>query len=254
MLGFSERGSGPPLVLVHAFPLDSTMWRAQVEWFSPRYRVVTPDVIGFGSSQPYSRPWSMSDMGDELEALLDRLEISKCRLVGLSMGGYIGLPFALKHPGRVKCLALAHTRARADFDTERSGRTAMIEELKRDGNGNLPAKMLPRLLGPDASVEVRDYVKTTILGSSAEACIHAVTAMRDRADQTANLATLRCPTLVIAGSGDAILKVEDCEAMAAAIPGARCQVIPRTGHLSNLEAPQTFNDVLDRFLRQCDSE
>jgi pimeloyl-ACP methyl ester carboxylesterase len=247
MLGFAERGSGPPLVLIHAFPLDSTMWRAQVEWFSPRYRVITPDVIGFGASQP-SRPWSMPDMGDELEALLDRLGIANCILVGLSMGGYIGLPFTLRHPGRVKALVLAHTRARADLDTERSGRTAMIEELQRDGNGNLPGKMLPRLLGPETSTEVRDYVKATILGSSAEACIHAVTAMRDRTDQTASLAKLACPTLVIAGSGDAILKVEDIEKMAAAIPGARCQVIPRTGHLSNLEDPRAFNNVLDRFL------
>ena len=247
MLGFAERGSGPPLVLLHAFPLDSTMWRAQVERFSPRYRVITPDVIGFGVSQP-SRPWSMPEMGNELEALLDRLGISSCRLVGLSMGGYIGLPFTLNHPARVKCLVLAHTRARSDLETERSGRTAMIEELERDGNGNLPGKMLPRLLGADASTEVRDYVKTTILGSSAEACIHAVTAMRDRVDQSANLAKVNCPTLVIAGSGDAILKVEDIQKMAAAIPGARCEVIPRTGHLSNLEAPQAFNDVLDRFL------
>lgn len=195
----------------------------------------------------------MPEMADELAGLLDRLEIVNCRFVGLSIGGYIGLPFTLKHPTRVKCLVLAHTRARADLDTERSGRTAMIEELQRDGNGNLPDRMLPRLLGPDASAQVRDYVKTTILRSSAEACIHAVTAMRDRDDQTANLAKLHCPTLVIAGSGDAILKVEECEKMAAEIPGAQCQVISHTGHLSNLEDPQAFNDVLYRFIRQCDS-
>jgi 3-oxoadipate enol-lactonase len=229
------------------------MWQSQVERFSPHYRVITPDVIGFGSSQP-ARPWTMPEMGDDLEALLDRLGIASCRLVGLSMGGYIGLPFTLKRPERVKCLVLAHTRARADLDAERSGRTAMIEELQRDGNGNLPPKMLPRLLGPDASSEVRDYVRTTIQKSSTEACIYAVTAMRDRSDQNANLSKLHCPTLVIAGSGDAILRVEDSEKMAAAIHGAHFQVIPQTGHLSNLEDPQGFNDALDRFLRQCDSE
>lgn len=253
MLGFSERGSGPALVLIHAFPLDRTMWQAQAELFSARYRVITPDVVGFGDSTP-SRPWTMPDMGEELEALLDRLGIENCRLVGLSMGGYIALPFTLKHAGRVKSLVLAHTRARADLEAERTARTAMIEELRKEGTGNLPGKMLPRLLGPDASAEVRDYVKTKIERSSAEACIHAVTAMRDRADQTSHLAELHCPTLVIAGSGDAILKIEDCEKMAAAIPGAQLQVIPETGHLSNLEDPPAFNDVLDRFLMRCDSE
>jgi pimeloyl-ACP methyl ester carboxylesterase len=229
------------------------MWHSQVEFFSERHRVITPDVIGFKSSQP-PRPWTMHEMGAEVVVLLDRLGIEKCTLAGLSMGGYISLPFALANPSRVERLVLAHTRARADLESERAARNAMIEGLRTEGIGPLPGKMLPRLLGPDASTEVRDYVKASIERSSADACIGAVTAMRDREDQTAHLGKLRCPTLVVAGSGDAILKVEDCETMAASIPGSEFVVIPRTGHLSNLEDPAAFNAALDRFLRRSDSK
>jgi 3-oxoadipate enol-lactonase len=253
MLSFAERGRGPVLLFIHAFPLDHTMWQAQIDFFSDRYRVIAPDIPGFGGSQP-PRPWAMTDMGQELATLMERLQIEKCTLIGLSIGGYIALPFTLAYPHRVERLVLAHTRARADLEAERANRNAMIDGLRKDGIATLPDKMLPRLLGADASAEVRDFVRASIERASAEASVHAVTAMRDRADQTANLSRLRCPTLVIAGSGDAILKVEDCEAMAKAIPGAEFAVIPRTGHLSNLEDPGAFNRTLDQFLKRYDSK
>jgi len=253
MLSFTERGHGPALVFLHAYPLDSSMWREQIEFFSDRYRVLAPDILGFGASQP-ARPWTMSQMGDELATLLDQLGIEQCILAGLSMGGYISLPFALSHPERVQRLVLAHTRARADLEPEKTARNAMIDELKRVGTATLPEKMLPRLLGPEAGEPVRSFVRASIEKTTADADIFAVTAMRDRIDQTARLASLHCPTLVIAGSGDAILKVEDCKTMAEAIPQGKFVVIPQTGHLSNLEDPAAFNRALDEFLRRSDSE
>jgi pimeloyl-ACP methyl ester carboxylesterase len=223
------------------------MWRAQVELFSYRYRVITPDILGFGASQP-PRPWTMSQMGDEVLRLLDQLGIEKCTLAGLSMGGYIALPLALAHPDRVERLVLAHTRARADLETERMSRNGMIEDLKTSGISSLPDKMLPRLLGANAGEEVKSAVRALIEKTSPEADIHAVTAMRDRLNQTPHLGRLRCRTLVVAGSGDAILKVEDCQAMAQAIPNCEFVVIPNTGHLSNLEDPSAFNSTLEKFL------
>ena len=251
MLSFTERGHGPALVFLHAFPLDSSMWHAQVDFFAGRYRVITPDILGFGGSQP-PRPWSMAQMGDEVSSVLNRLGIEKCTLAGLSMGGYIALPFALANPSRVERLVLAHTRARDDLETERANRDAMIEELKNAGVAGLPDKMLPRLLGSNASDAVKATVRAAIERTSAEADIYAVSAMRDRVDQTSRLGNVHCPTLVIAGSGDAIMKVEDNQAMAAAIPGAELMVIPNTGHLSNLEDPAAFNNAVDEFLGRAD--
>ena len=133
MLNFTERGHGPVLVFIHAFPLDSSMWSAQAEFFSERYRVIAPDIIGFGGSQP-AREWTISEMGDELLQLLDYLQIERCTLIGLSLGGYISLPFALAHPKRVEHLVLANTRARADLENERAARNAMIEGLRTKGS------------------------------------------------------------------------------------------------------------------------
>ena len=247
MLSFSEQGRGPALVLLHAYPLDRSMWQAQMDLFSRSYRVVTPDVFGFGGSQP-PRSWTMSDMGDALLALLDHVQIEKCTLAGLSMGGYISIPFALAHPERVERLVLAHTRARADFEAEKTARNDMIAALKQDGITVLPDRMIPRLLAANASAEVKKVVRDSILRTSSEACVHAVTAMRDRIDQTSNLARISCPTLVITGDADAIIKVEDSEKMAAALPHGKLCVIPGAGHLSNLENPAAFNQALDEFL------
>ena len=188
-------------------------------------------------------------MGEELAGLMDRLGLEKCTLAGLSIGGYIALPFALKHPHRVDRLILAHTRARADLQEERKSRNAMIEELQQVGVANLPGKMLPRLLAPDTPNEIQNRVKAVIERTNADAAIYAVTAMRDRADHTEDLAQIQCPTLVIAGSGDAIIPVQDCEQMAAAIPSSNIAVISQSGHLSNLENPTAFNQAIDRFLR-----
>ena len=111
-----------------------------------------------------------------------------------------------------------------------------------------------RLLGSDASGEVRTFVRSAIERTTPEADIFAVTAMRDRNDQTARLSGLQCRTMVVAGSGDAILKVEDCREMANAIPRGEFVVIPNTGHLSNLEDPAAFNRTVDDFLRRSDSK
>jgi pimeloyl-ACP methyl ester carboxylesterase len=130
----------------------------------------------------------------------------------------------------------------------------MIDELRNAGTATLPDKMLPRLLGADATEEVRRFVRASIERTTAEADIHAVTAMRDRSDQTERLRSLQCPTLIVAGSGDAILKVEDCRTMSEAIPRGEFVIIPQTGHLSNLEDSVAFNRALDDFLRRSGSE
>jgi pimeloyl-ACP methyl ester carboxylesterase len=225
------------------------MWDQQIDFFSPRFRVIAPDAFGFGGSHP-PRPWTMPDMGGAVLEVLDHLQVDRCILVGLSMGGYIALPLTLSNPTRVAQLVLAHTRARSDTEVERANRNTMIEALRQEGIVTLPARMVPRLLGPGASVSLRQSLTESILGATAEASIHAVAAMRDRFDHTQDLRRISCPTLVITGPDDAIIKVEDSRAMAANLPQGRLAVIPGTGHLSNLEAPAAFNKTLDEFLTQ----
>ena len=247
MLKFHEQGRGDPVLLIHAFPLDHTMWEAQVKFLEGRYRVITPDLPGFGDS-PDIGPWSVSQLADEMVALIDHLDIERCVVAGLSLGGYVALSMAVKHPGRLTKLVLAHTRARADGENERAARNEMIAALEKDGTSILPARMLPRLLGAAASEPVRLRVAAILERAKRDACIHAVAAMRDRPDMVAKLPELACPTLVVAGDADVIIPVDECQKMASRIPQGSIAVLAKTGHLGNLEDPRSFNNALDTFL------
>src|SRR2546423_605959 len=120
-----DEGSGPAVLLIHAFPLNRTMWGPQVAELRKRFRVIAPDVRGFGNT-PANTPWTLQDAADDFGALLDSLGVQDCAVVGLSMGGYIALPFYEKYSERVRRLVLADTRARADNDAEKTARSEMI--------------------------------------------------------------------------------------------------------------------------------
>jgi pimeloyl-ACP methyl ester carboxylesterase len=124
----------------------------------------------------------------------------------------------------------------------------MIAALEQNGPSILPDRMLPRLLKPNPNADIVVRVRSMIDESSASAAIYAVMAMRDRPDCSTLLFRISCPTLVIAGGEDAIIRVEDSRAMAGAIPGSRFICIPNSGHLSSLENPDQFNRVLQDFL------
>jgi pimeloyl-ACP methyl ester carboxylesterase len=247
MLKFHEQGRGAPVLLIHAFPLDHTMWDPQVKFFADRFRVITPDIPGFGDSDNIG-PWSIPQLAAEMVALIDHLALERCVIAGLSLGGYIALSIAVKHPGVVARLILAHTRSRADTETERASRTDLIAALEKDGTSILPSRLLPRLLGPNAAESVRQQVAAMVERANREACIHAITAMRERPDMTVKLPEIACPTMVVAGDSDVIIPVEECQKMASMIPQGTIAVIPKTGHLSNLEDSRAFNASMDTFL------
>jgi len=246
-LNVLDQGKGPAVLLIHAFPLHHEMWGPQIPVLSTRFRVIAPDLRGFGQSHPPS-PWTMEEMADDLNALLDRLNVDTCSLAGVSIGGYIGFAFWSRYPKRVRQLVLCNTRARADNEMEKKGRNEMIAAIQQNGVSILPDRMLPRLLRPDAPQEVVGKVRTMIEAADASAAIHALTAMRDRLDFSAALHRIQTPTMVVAGENDAIIRVEEARSMADAISGSRFVQIPDSGHLSNLENPEEFNRALLGFL------
>ena len=119
-------GSGPVLVLVHAFPFDSRMWRKTAATLAGQRRVITPDMRGFGLSELGSGGFSIADMADDLAALLDALKLPAATVGGMSMGGYVALAFARRHRDRLQSLILADTKAAADTPEARQGREAAI--------------------------------------------------------------------------------------------------------------------------------
>jgi 3-oxoadipate enol-lactonase len=247
IVNYVDQGKGPAVLLIHAFPLNHTMWEPQLAALTPHFRVIAPDLRGFGESQPAS-PWTLDEMADDLNELLGNLDVTDCTVAGVSMGGYIALPFWSRNPQRVRKLVLANTRARADTETEQRARNEMIADIEQNGTIFLPDRMLPRLLQPNPSVDVVRTVRAMIESVNASAAAYAVMAMRDRSDFSSMLHKIKCPTMVMTGENDMIIRPDDSRAVADAIPGARFVKVPNSGHLSNLENPAEFNRALLDFL------
>jgi len=181
------------------------------------------------------------------------LDIPSAVIVGLSMGGYIAFGLMRRAPSQVTALVLANTRATPDSEKGLQSRDLMIDLAHRNGTSAVAADMLPRLMGPTTIREqpdLVDAVRRLIEMNSKDGIISATRAMKTRPDSTPLLSSVVCPTLVVGGAEDAAVPQEDLLAMREAIPGADFVMVPQVGHLSNLEAPRTFNDALAGFLQR----
>ena len=250
---YLEEGNGRrALVLLHAFPLSADMWLPQLHRVPSGWRVIAPDLRGFrgagpGFDDPGLEHMTMDDYARDVLALMGHLDVERAVIAGLSMGGYVAFALLGLAPERVSGLVLANTRAAADSPEGRSGRDAMRALVEREGPHAIADAMLPKLLGATTAREQPDLVdgvRQLIEVNATRAIAGAIGAMKERPDWTPRLPAIVCPVLVIGGEEDAIMASAEMRAMAAAIPGARCEILPRAGHLSNLEAPMAFNALL----------
>jgi len=243
---------GPCVLFIHGYPFDHTIWQYQLSRLEGCRRIA-PDLRGMGLSDAPDLGYSMTTYTDDLAALLDTLGIDKAVLCGLSMGGYIALAFARRWPERLSGLVLMDTRAEPDSAEGRRGRDAQAALARERGAGAVADAMLPKLLGdPDAThspeaIRVRRMIEATPVAGIAGALV----AMRDRADSTDLLPALGAiPVLVAVGEHDRIAPAAGAEAMAAAIPGARFEVILGAGHIPPVERPAETTALLADFLQQ----
>jgi pimeloyl-ACP methyl ester carboxylesterase len=252
-----DRGSGPPVLLVHGFPLDHSMWEGQIEALSGRFRVIAPDLRGFGQSGERCLPSfpdtiTMDQFADDLAALVDALGVGgPVVLCGLSMGGYIAFAFCRKYPARLRGLILCDTRAAADAPEAAAGRLETAERVLREGPGFVADSMLPKLLAPDTLAgrpEIVAAVRKVILATDPRGIAAALRGMRERPDSTPLLAQIACPTLVVVGQEDGLSPPETMQALARQIPNSRFVTIPGAGHLSPVEQPAATTAAITGFL------
>lgn len=251
-LAYSEAGSGMGLLLVHGFPLNRRLWAPQLDGLADAARVLAPDLRGHGESQAVSGPYSMDSLADDLNAFLDALEVSGPVVVcGLSMGGYVALSFYRRYASRVAGLILAATRAGADSAEAKAKRDEMVALAGREGAAAVSRSMLPKMLAPQTYAErpvLVENVRLIMDDTSLDGVQGALLGMRDRVDSTGLLGELDRPVLILHGAEDQIIPVKEAEAMQAALPRARLEVLPAAGHLLNLEQPELFNDSVRSFL------
>jgi pimeloyl-ACP methyl ester carboxylesterase len=256
-LAYVDQGRGTPILLVHGFPLDHTMWEPQIGALSTRYRVIAPDLRGFGQSPlgeaDAKNGITMEQYADDLAHFLDALKITEPIVyVGFSMGGYIGWQFVRKHGSRLRALVMCDTRAAADNDEGRAGRIKMADNVAEWGSGRVAEIMGPRLFSPrtfenrtDLIAAVRKVVERTPPAAIAA----AQRGMAARPDVTGMLRNITLPTLVVVGAEDVISTRDEMNSIAAAVPGAKFVEIPEAGHMTTIENPAAVNEAIVEFLK-----
>lgn len=253
-LAHVEEGDGPVAVLLHAFPCDASMWLAQRAGLAAAgWRVVTPDLRGFGGSPLGDDEPSVDAMADDVLALLDRLAIDRCVLGGLSMGGYVTMAILRRRPEIVAGVVLADTKAGADTEQGRVGRERLASRVLADGASGpaLREAVLPMLIGPTTVAErpqVVAQVEAYLEAASPAAVAWAQRAMAGRPDSLPTLARTTVPALVLWGEEDALSPRPDAEAMLQALPRGSGVELPAAGHLSALEVPDAVTAALREFI------
>jgi 3-oxoadipate enol-lactonase len=249
--GYDDVGLGSPVVLIHGYPFNRSLWTEQVQALSSRYRVVTPDLRGFGESDSSEGPVTMNQMAQDVAKLMDQLGIDHAVIGGLSMGGYVALAFAKQFPSRVKALILADTRAQGDTEEGKQTRSQTAEKALSEGMAGIADAMLPKLLTPETvskRPEVVKRVRDMMLKTKPQGAASALLGMAQREDLSEFISTIAVPTMVIVGREDAITPVGDSEKMESKIQPSHLVVLDNAGHVSNLEQTEHFNYALVKFL------
>ncbi len=249
-LAYSDTGAGLPIVFLHAFPLNRTMWAEQEAALSSHHRIITIDLRGHGESDAPLWHYSLDQTAEDVRALLDHLSIAQALFVGLSMGGYILLAFYRKYAGRVKGMVLADTRAQADQPEGKVGRFQMAQTAYKQGPTAIADIMIPKLLSP-ATIQTRPEivlrVRKMIEGNQISGIAGDLMAMADRPDSVSLLNQIACPTQIIVGELDQATPPADAKLMADQISHARLAIIPNAAHLANLEQPEEFTKIVAAF-------
>ena len=247
-----EAGAGEPIVFLHAFPLSSEMWQAQLNALPDGWRGIAPDLRGFGrSTAGDTGPHTMELMADDVAALLDHLGLSQAVICGLSMGGYVAFALQRKHPERVRALILCNTRATADSAEAAAGRHELAAKVRKEGAQAVVTAMLPKLLSDRTKQkrpELVAEVEQMMLANQPEHIARALEgmALRKSAEDLCN--QVQVSVKIIHSDDDAIIPTGDAQMMARGLRGS-LRVVEDAGHLSNLEHPAVFSAHVSDFLQ-----
>ena len=244
-LAFHEYGKGIPLVLLHGYPLDYTIWEKIVPGLEKRARVILPDLRGHGASPEMSDKVSIREMAEDVYVLFEKLQSSRMILGGHSMGGCIALAYAHSYPQHLNGLALISTQSEADTPERRQGRLITAREVRRRGVGYI-AKGMPTKLTDN--LDIQNQVQQLIERTRQNTLIQSQKAMADRPDANPWLANISVPTVVIAGKQDHLIPVEKSASMVQLLNKGWLVELPTAGHLPMMEDPEGVVEALEQLI------
>lgn len=246
---YDYEGTGEPVIFIHAFPLNSEMWKPQVEYFKNKFRVITYDIRGLGKSKSVNNQFTMETYANDLISIIEHLKLNNIFACGLSMGGYILIRSFIKNPGIFQGLILADTKAENDNDEVLINRSNIIENIKNGKRNEFISSFLPKLINKNNfKEELKNILESIIKENSDEGICGAQLAIATRINSTKYLNTFNVPVLIIVGEDDELTPVICSKNMNELIPNSHLKIMKNSGHLSNLENPEAFNNYLIEFI------
>ncbi|MBI3127970.1 MAG: alpha/beta fold hydrolase [Candidatus Tectomicrobia bacterium] len=252
-ISFDEAGSGAPLLLLHGFSLDRTMWDAQVEALARSYRLIVPDLRGLGATENPGVQISIEQMADDAAGLLMALDIPAAAVAGFSMGGYVLAQMAVRHPLKVRAAAFVCTRAGADNEEQQKARLANMRFIDDEGSEAFASKFVPMLFSSAylaSGAGGPGKHRRAIASQLPRNLCALLDAMRQREDMTPRLGEIRVPCAVVAGEKDQLVPVQAMRELHEGLADSAFDVIEGSGHMAPVEAPDRVSFALDQLMQR----
>jgi 3-oxoadipate enol-lactonase len=251
-LSYDDVGEGNiPIIFLHGFPFDKSMWAKQLDFFATTNRVIAIDIRGFGKSTDETTPLSIDIFSDDLMVFMNQLNISKAIICGLSMGGFIALNAQARFPDRFEAIILCDTQCIADTIEIKSNRYKTIDEIALNGKLNFNEAFIKKVFCKNSFTnkpEIVTQLRSVVMANPEQIIINGLKALAERSETCSTLPEINIPTLIICGREDEVTPLEQSEFLHTSIKASALHIIDDAGHVSNIEQPEEFNNEISKFL------
>lgn len=250
-LAYREEGQGETVVLIHGFCGSSAYWDGIVPELARSFRVLTPDLRGHGDSAAGTGTYSMDLLAEDIKGLLEVLGIEQAYVFGHSLGGYVTLALADKHPQVLKGFGLIHSTGLPDDEKAKENRQRSANGIEKDGIEPFINALVPKLFAPEhleTMKEEVEHARQIGLATKPEGAISTLKGMASRPDRTAVLAKTKLPVLLVTGEADQVIPPE--KTWNSAPEHAVRETYSHCGHMSMYEAPNKLLAAITKFIKQ----
>ena len=251
-LSYDDVGEGNiPIIFLHGFPFDKSMWAKQLDFFATTNRVIAIDIRGFGKSTDESTPLSIDLFSDDLMLFMNQMKISKAIICGLSMGGFIALNAQARFPDRFEAIILCDTQCIADTIEVKLNRYKTIDEIALNGTLNFNEAFIKKVFCKNSFTNKQEIVtqlRSVVMANPEQIIINGLKALAERSETCSTLPEINIPTLIICGREDEVTPLEQSEFLHTSIKASVLHIIDNAGHVSNIEQPEEFNNEISKFL------